>query len=193
MLEDLREMIKKFQRHRSLNNKVQYEEKKSKVEDYMERVKEVYKIDQCKMISEAKSEKEKWKIVNRLTNSDTRMTVQPIRKKTNGKEEYVFDDEGIIKEMEDYHICKDGAHRQEELDKWIEEQKMKVDSSEENDIMNLDIQGQEVDKTFGTCLGSPGPDGFRGSMIDKAERKAMRECLIYLYNSCWNKGLFSAS
>ena len=51
------------------------------------------------------------------------MSVQPIRKIVDGKEVYVFDDKEIISEMEDYHICKEGAHEQNELSRWIEEQK----------------------------------------------------------------------
>ena len=57
-------------------------------------------------------------------------------------------------------------------------------------IMNLSIQAHEVDKTFGTCIGSPGPDNFRGNHIDNADRDSMRDCLLYLYDKAWDKGLF---
>ena len=190
MLSDLKELRKKFQKHRSMTNQDLLEEKRRQVEDYMEREKELYKIEQCKRIAEANSDKEKWSIINKLTNSTPRMSVQPIRKCQNGKEEYVFEDHEIIKEMEDYHICKEGAHEQEELSRWIEEQKEFISAdSDPNDIMNFSIQPQEVDKT---CLGSPRPDGFRGNLVDNADRETTRDCLVYLYDKAWEKGLFLA-
>ena len=79
-----------------MTNKDLLEEKRCQVETYMERMKELYKIDQCKRIAEAESEKEKWKIINNLTNSNPRMSVQPIRKNRNGTKEYVFEDQEII-------------------------------------------------------------------------------------------------
>ena len=115
MLSDLRELRKRYQRHRSMTNKTIFEEKRSQVEDYIEKMKELYKIEQCKRITEVKSEKEKWKIINKLTNSNPRMSVQPMRKMVDGEEEYVFDDKDIIREIENYHISKEGAHEQDEL------------------------------------------------------------------------------
>ena len=190
MLTDLRKLRKKFQRHRSQANRTKFEEKRIEVENYMDRMKEIYKINQCKKIAETKSDKEKWRIINKLTNSDPRMSVQPIRRKVDGKEEYFFEDNDIIKEMEDYHICKDGAYTQDDLDTWIESQK--VDTGDGLSIMDQSIKMHEVDKTFGTCIGAPGPDGFRGNLIDNAERDSMRNCLLFLYNSAWDNGLFLA-
>ena len=60
----------------------------SQVEDYIEKMKELYKIEQCKRITEVKSEKDKWKIINKLTNSNPRVSVQPIRKMVDGKEKW---------------------------------------------------------------------------------------------------------
>ena len=123
MMEELRNLRRKYQRHRSETNKRSYEEKREQVENYLDKVKEVYKVEQCKRIAEARSDKERWQIINRLTNSEVRMSVQPIRRTVNGKEEYAFEDKEIIEEMETYHICKEGSCGQGDLSEYIESEK----------------------------------------------------------------------
>jgi len=46
------------------------------------------------------SQAEKWHIINKLTTPDIQMGIQPVR--VDG--EYVFDDKGILNEMEKHHI-----------------------------------------------------------------------------------------
>ena len=57
------------------------------------------------------------------------------------------------------------------------------------DIMNCSIKKQEVERTFETCTGAPGPDGFHGNLIDKA-REMATECLLDLSNKAWEEGVF---
>jgi len=56
--------------------------------------------------------------------------------------------------------------------------------------MSAPISLEEVDKTFNSCLGAPGPDGFRGLLLDKANREQMRKCLKFLWNKVWEQGIF---
>lgn len=65
-LNELRESRRKFFRHRSISNKQSFE--------------------QCSKIANATSGKEKWKIINKMTNSAGQMSIQPIRiKDQNGR------------------------------------------------------------------------------------------------------------
>ena len=52
------------------------------------------------------------------------------------------------------------------------------------------IQYHEIDKTFGTCIGAPGPDGCRGNFLDNADRSEMKKCLHCIWNKAWDKEIF---
>ena len=61
-------------------------------------------LSECEKLSEV-SESQKWKLINKLTNQSS-TTVQPILKICNGTQEYLFTDDDICRELEDYHISK---------------------------------------------------------------------------------------
>ena len=105
-LAELRMLRKKFKRHKSMLNQKLYEEKREGVITEFEIAKEKWKVRQCESIAHAKSDKEKWKIINELTNTSVRMEVQPIRQVDVVTKEivYLFEDGEILKEMENYHI-----------------------------------------------------------------------------------------
>ena len=54
-------------------------------------------FSECGKIAKS-SEREKWKIIDRLTNQSNFNEVQPIRKVENGKSSFLFSDDDILKE-----------------------------------------------------------------------------------------------
>ena len=61
-------------------NKSIYEKKRDKIIIEVELAKEKWRISQCEKIGSTSSDKEKWKIINNMTNTTTQMEVQPIRR-----------------------------------------------------------------------------------------------------------------
>ena len=59
-----------------------------------------------------------------------------------------------------------------------------------NSIMDSPNTNFEVESTYGTCSGTPGPDGFRSKLIDNANREAMTKCLLILWQEAWSQGVF---
>lgn len=116
-------------------------------------------------------------------NHKTSSTVQPIKKGSL----YLFQDEEILTVMEGYHVNKPTMAAQsneelKEIEKWLEEAKR----SEMNSITDSPTTNFEVESTYGTCSGTPGPDGFRSKLIDNANRESMTKCLLVL----WSQGVF---
>ena len=66
-------------KHRSILNKKIYEEKRDKAIALIEELRESWKLSQIEKIGNASSDKEKWCIINDMTNCDVKMEVQPIR------------------------------------------------------------------------------------------------------------------
>ena len=191
-LNELRECRKRFMRHRSLSNKHHYEEKRNKVVIEIDNARERWRVSQCERIAKAESDKEKWKKINFMTNTVTRMDIQPIRKvdtQTN-KVDYLFEDTEILREMENYHITKEGEIENSELNKVITELKKENDVNNDKDMMNCEISNQEVSRTFNTCTGAAGPDGIHANLIDNADRGQMSKCLKILWNQAWDEGIF---
>jgi len=62
-----------------------------------------YWLAECNKLA-GLGEREKWKAINRLTNQMSHQRVQPIRTVRDGETVYVFDDEEIVKELENQHI-----------------------------------------------------------------------------------------
>jgi len=60
---------------------------------------------QCQKLVEV-NESEKWKIIRRLMNDVNTRYVQPIKKMVNGEQTYLFNDDDIRQELENYHIRK---------------------------------------------------------------------------------------
>ena len=69
---------------------------------FMNKAEEEWWLSECEKLSEV-SESQKWKLINKLTNQSS-TTVQPILKICNGTQEYLFTDDDICRELEDYHI-----------------------------------------------------------------------------------------
>ena len=76
----------------------------------MEEARIEWRNSQCDKLEDV-PERQKWRIINTLTNNESKTQVQPIRKKrSDGSSEYLFEDKEILSEMEKYHIEKnDGS------------------------------------------------------------------------------------
>ena len=192
VFERLRDIRKKFFKHRSMTNKKQYEEERDQAIALLEQAREKWKISQYEKISTAGSDKEKWKIINNMTNCETRMEVQPIRftDPQSKKVGYFFEDHEILKEMEKYHIEKESSITAEKLDQEVKKLKALNSFDNPESIMNSEITDTEVSNTFGTCTGAAGPDNFKGNLIDNANRNLMTKCLKILWNKAWDEGVF---
>ena len=57
-------------------------------------------------------------------------------------------------------------------------------------IMDKVFSTHEVNSTFGTCSGTPGPDGTSAKLIDMASRHEMTYCLKLIWNKAWSQGIF---
>ena len=127
-------------------------------------------------------------IISKLLNHNQNSTVQPIKVGN----EYMFEDQDILKEMEKYHVEKvihNDAHSkvlQEKIKIWKDEARATTSKT----IMDKEISKQEVKSTFGTCSGTPGPDGIFSKLIDNASREEMIECLQMLWGKSWKNGVF---
>ena len=191
LLMEVRNLRKKFKKHRSPRNKQLYESKRDEVMVEIEIAHERWRIDKCEEIAKAESDKEKWKRINKLTNNDIRFDIQPIRtvNPSTKKESYMFEDKEILKEMEKYHITKEGIENKdlvEELER-IKEECLK---EEGNSVMNSKISDMEVKSTFSSCTGAAGPDGVHANLLDKADREYMTKVLSVIWNQAWNEGVF---
>ena len=166
--------------------------RREKVIESLELAKEKWKISQYEKIACTSSEKEKWKIINDMTNTTVQMNVQPIRhiNKESKEVEYLFEDSEILKEMEKYHILKESIYDNVSLGQKISKLRQENSGIENRDIMNMKITKEEVANTFGTCTGAPGPDGFHANLLDKAHRETIMECLSELWNKAWEEGVF---
>ena len=67
-----------------------------------------YWLSQCNKCNKLTTvfEKDKWKLINKLTNQQVSDAVQPIQILRQGKPVYLFEDSEIRSELEDFHICK---------------------------------------------------------------------------------------
>jgi len=113
----LRNQAKKCRLRKSPTNVAKYTELQQETINMVKQAEQQWWLRECEKLNSA-SEGEKWKIISRLTNQITTSDVQPIRKLQNGKIVYMFDDNDIRSELEDYHIHKDaqkgslGDHRE---------------------------------------------------------------------------------
>ena len=114
-----------------------YEKRREEIKIYLELVKEKWRVSQCEKIAFASSDKEKWKIINIMTNSTAKMEVQPIRhiNEVSKEVEYLFDDVDILNKMEKYHIMKEPVLENSVLCEQISRLKQDLTVSDENDIM----------------------------------------------------------
>ena len=157
----------------------------------IEKTHEKWKIEQCEKIRKAATDKEKWKGINKLTNSDIRFDIQPIRKvdTSTKKTSYLFKDEDILSEMEDYDISKKSSIHAAGLRLEIEKLKEENNRDASQDWMNVKLSRLEIESTLGLCSGAAGPDGTHANLLDKAGRLAMTEYLDFIWNQAWNEGI----
>ena len=73
--------------------------------DIICKAKEEWWSAECQRLYDA-PEKQKWKIIDRLTNQSQSSGLQPVKRLVNGEAVYLFDDDDILHELEKHHICK---------------------------------------------------------------------------------------
>jgi len=153
-------------------------------------------LQECNKLSEV-STSEKWKIIRRLTTDTFTTDVQPIKKTENGKTVYVFNDDEIRNELENYHIRKDNVNGHctdaEEFNDTdvLNDMVAKAKAGHGNELMNAPISDYEVACTFGKGSNTPGPDGISARLFDEADRNLMHGCLSLLWNRAWSLGYFA--
>ena len=184
-LKGQRQVKKAWRRRRTPRNEAEYHKVLKRTEEMISEAKQKWwekEVNKLKTASQA----EKWKIISRVTNSDMKMGIQPV--KMDGS--YVFQDSEILKAMEEYHVKGDGSNVTD--DDWVSAELRSLmerrKDIKEDDVMNAAITYEEIRSTFGLCSDTPGPDGLSARMIDKASRDQMISCLSHLWNKVWTKG-----
>ena len=190
-LTEVRNHRKQFKKHRSPKNRQLYENKRDEVMVEMEIAQEKWRIEKCEEIAKAESDKEKWKKINKMTNTDIRFDIQPLRNvdPVTKKESYLFKDEDILKEMERYHIVKEGIDNKDLVEE-VDGIKDECSQEKGNELMNSKISEAEVRNTFRSCTGAAGPDGVHANLLDKADREYMVKVLWVIWNQAWEEGVF---
>ena len=102
--------------------------------------------------------------------------------------DYLFEDNDIKNELENYHIRKSSYTQAIVLlndDEVLQNIQDLVDNSKsggDNELMNAytRISDCEVKATFGRGSDTPGSDGLSARLIDRASRGQMEECLFVL-------------
>ena len=79
-LKEMREIRKRYMKHRSMKNTKLYLEKSKEVAEAMEEARIEWRNSQCDKLEDV-PERQKWRIINTLTNNQSKTQVQPIRKK----------------------------------------------------------------------------------------------------------------
>jgi len=102
-LKRLRQARKRCRLRRSRVNVAEYVRLRKEVVEAVKKAEQEWWLEECDKIVGA-SQREKWKIINYLTNQAGISEVQPIKKPINGDVVYLFEDEEIKVELEDYHI-----------------------------------------------------------------------------------------
>ena len=143
-------------------------------------------MNECEKL-DTMNDSQKWKAISRILNHEHVSTVQPIKVGN----DYLFEDEQILTEMEKYHIHKPpppplSKEEEEHLSEW----KRKAKESDNESIMDVPISDHEVEGTFSTCSGASGSDGVSKKLIDNADRESMSKILQFIWNEAWMKGVF---
>jgi len=192
-LKRLRQVRKRCRLRRSRVNVAEYDRLQKEVVEAVKKAEQEWWLEECHKIAGA-SEREKWKIINYFTNQVGVSEVQPIKKRVNGDMLYLFEDEEIIVQMEDYHIRRTYMKQKGVEESVIKEVEHYACVAKEmtggNALMNDEILDYEISSTFGKGSDTAGPDGIQAKLIDKAERTGMHECLKMLWNKAWCNGYF---
>jgi len=151
-LKDLRNSKKKCRLRRSRANVNEYIKLQSEIDDVIKKSEEEWWISECDKLSEV-SNSEKWKLINKLTNQSN-MVVQPIRKTCNVVQNYLFNDDDICHELEQYPICKEQANLsvdleiENEIQKAVSEMVHKARQDCDYANINADISDYKVTYSF---------------------------------------------
>jgi len=192
-LKRLRQARKRCRLRRSRVNVAEYDRLQKEVVEAVKKAEQEWWLEECDKIVGA-SQREKWKIINYLTNQAGITEVQPIKKPINGDVVYLFEDEEIRVELEDYHIRRTYMKQNEVEESVIRDVEhyasVAKDTTDGSALMNDEILDCEVSSTFGKGSDTAGPDGIQAKLIDKAERTVMHECLKILWNKAWCNGYF---
>ena len=143
----------------------------------------------------------KWNIINRLTNQSKDRGVCPIRKVVNGQSVYLFDDEDIRSEMENYQIHKMQDSRSSHLytqttDRASSDPPLNstLYQAMNDDISDFEVKSPSERAQIHLVLikrsDTPGPDDISAQMFDKADRDLMHHLLKLLWNKSWKTGTF---
>ena len=193
-LKKLRKLRNKCRLRRSPRNTKQLKELQETVADMISRAENEWWFSECEKIAKS-SEREKWRIIERLTNQSHFNEIQPIRKDNNGKASFLFSDDDILHELENHHIRKSSLCQSANSSRPISVNNV-AGSTLNNSIdiaLNAEITDYEVSLTFGKGSNTAGPDGISATMIDKADRDLMHSCLRMLWNKAWLTGVFVSS
>ena len=185
ILKELKKAKRAYSRHRSVGNK-----QGATSSLYIALLNWVNK--QCGKLPNV-AEKEKWRIINNLTNSTANFQVQPLLvQNDDGSSSYRFSDQEILHEMEQYHVAKSQDQSSvTTIKQSIEDMKSQARLDElDESVMNDPISREEVKLTFNTSTGSPGPDSFMAFLIDKASREIITTTLQLMWNQLWIEGRF---
>ena len=195
-LKELRNARRKCRLRKLRVNCAQYERIKQETFGLIKKAEDEWWLAECEKL-EVASEKEKWKIINKLTSHTVSSEVQPIRKTDdNGSTRYLFEEEEIRRELESYHVRRSHVVRRkcdENIQSCVEKLALEAKAVKVSGLMNKDISDAEVIGTFGKGSDTAGPDGISAKLIDEADRGVMHECLTLLWNVAWKEGYFMES
>ena len=185
-----------YSRRRSALNLERLAKARQDASDFLALAKHSWVIKECNKIPDV-SEKDKWRIINKLSSSSSSSTVQPIEI-VSGSGDYAFSDIEIRSLMEKYHVSKgeDSSSLDSEFNDTVSSIKQtKFNSSDKlspdsASLMHSVITESEVSLSFGSSDGSPGPDGISAKWIDQASRIEMSQCLLFVFNLLWKAGSF---
>ena len=195
MLNQLRAAKARYRRHRSPSNLSLLNHLRQQVSDSLVAAKEEWILNQCKSLPDL-PEKQKWNVINRLSNFSPSGGIQPLKKHLpDGSSEFVFDDSGIREMMEEYHISKDISDsdllvRNAKIKSMVARVKLDMSKSSDSSIMSSPITAGEVDLTFNSSKGAAGPDHIMSTLLDNADRDSTSLCMLYIFNLLWNQGKF---
>ncbi len=195
---EFRKAKRKF-KHRS------YEQNLIALNDARDRLKEEYTKAREKFwkdICQNTNSGELWSTVNKITNKQKHLVIQPLR---NPDGSFEFNDNEIANRLRSAHVTKDNIDTSKFDDAWFQEINRKVDSiiAEEKETLiknhhenrkpletyNRDFTQHEVEKVIDKLKAntSPGPDGILPTMLKKG-KEALIPIITELFQSCWEEG-----
>jgi len=195
-LKELRKLKRKYRHRKSPANEAKYRQFLQETTDMVKQAEHDVWLAECNKLNHL-PDKQKWKLIHRLTNQQHLSGAQPLRILDQGQVDYLFEDNDIKTELENYHIRKSShtpatvLRNDDELVRNIQDLVHKAKSGGGNELMNAYISVREVKATFGRGSDTPGPDGISARLIDRASREQMEECLSVLWNKSWSQGYFA--